>query len=122
MDAFWGSSGSVHDAVIRNNRFLSCCEPPIIVNPGNPADEGPINSNVRIEGNYFEKIPGTAVMAKSVKGLTICNNRFATPTMPAIQTPWSSEVKIEGNTLVKVVLPADGDDLACPGVAVRLRP
>ena len=101
VDAYWYSASTVHQAVIRNNRFLSCYGPPVLVNPGNKMDEGPVNENIRIEGNYFETIPGTAIMAKSVKGLTIVNNRFATGTMPAIQTPQSMDIKIEGNQLVK---------------------
>ena len=103
VDAYWYESCTVHNAVIRNNQFLSCYGPPVIVNPGNKVDEGPVNENVRIEGNYFETFPGTAVMAKSVNGLTIVNNRFATGTMPAIQTPQSMNIKIEGNQLVKPV-------------------
>jgi hypothetical protein len=40
-------------------------------------------------------------MARSVKGVTILNNRFATPKMPDIQTPCSVDVKIEGNRIVE---------------------
>jgi hypothetical protein len=101
VDAHWYESCTVHNAVIRNNRFLASKGTPVIVNPGNTMDEGPVNDNVRIENNYFGAFRGPAIIAKSVKGLTILNNRFATPKMPEIRMPWSVDVKIEGNQLIK---------------------
>lgn len=98
VDAYWYESCTVQDAIIRNNSFLSCHGIPVIVSPGNEVDEGPVNSNIRIKGNYFENISGTAIMAKSVDGLMITGNRTTSKSLP-IETPASINVKIEGTIL-----------------------
>ena len=96
VDTYWYESCPVHQAVIRNNRFLSSQDTPVIVNPGNTVDAGPVNENIRIDGNYFGSFPSLAIMAKSVNGLTIISNRVSTATLP-VQTSACIGVIITNN-------------------------
>jgi len=96
VDAVWYSSSTVHNVVLRNNRFLSCGATPIHVQRVS-LDAGPVNENITIEGNFFGAFPGAAIDARNVKGLSVLNNRFASPKMPPIDTAQSVNIKIENN-------------------------
>jgi hypothetical protein len=67
----WFESGPVRDMTVRSNRFINCG---IQINPQvrNPKPEEPVHENIRIEENFFD---GGNISAKSVKGLTVINNR-----------------------------------------------
>jgi hypothetical protein len=88
----WFESGPVRDMTIRNNSFIGCG---IEINPQNkPAKaEEPVHENIRIEGNFFD---GSGVSAKSVKGLTIINNRSTSGKIP-VRSNACTDVKTENN-------------------------
>lgn len=67
----WFESGPVRDMTVRSNRFINCG---IQISPQarNPKLEEPVHENIRIEDNFFD---GGNISAKSVKGLTVINNR-----------------------------------------------
>lgn len=97
---FWFESGPVRDVAIHNNRFIKCAEPVIRIAPENltARPNEPVHENIKIIGNDFDLLGGSAIAAKSVKGLTITDNRFSTKTLP-VQTEVCTEVLIEKNSL-----------------------
>ena len=98
-DDFFCEGALANGVTIRRNHFDGCNKAAIVVSPGNSEDRGPLNFNIMVDSNCFGKdIPPTAIKAKSVKGLTIINNRFASKALPAIETTESVDVKIENNT------------------------
>jgi hypothetical protein len=73
----WFESGPIRDMTIRGNRFIECGQngsPALWINPHNSrAEPGqPVHENIRIEDNLFDQC---GISARSVKGLTIVNNR-----------------------------------------------
>jgi hypothetical protein len=94
----WYESGPIRDLTIRNNEFIQCAQnghPVIWINPhnGNSDPALPVHEQIRILDNDFD---GGGVSAKSVKGLTITNNRFAGKSLP-IQHTACTEVVVENN-------------------------
>ena len=94
----WFESGPINDLVIRNNRFIQCGQdgsPVVWINPHNaaPKPEASVHQNIRIEGNFFD---GGGVSARSVKGLTVVNNRSTGGNVP-VNTQACTEVKAENN-------------------------
>lgn len=94
----WFESGPIRDLTIRNNKFIPCAQnghPVVWINPhnGNADPELPVHEQVRILDNDFD---GGGVSAKSVKGLTITNNRFAAKSLPVQHTACPDRV-IENN-------------------------
>lgn len=75
----WFESGMVRDVAIRNNHFIECGTPVILISPENDKQEGYVHRNIRIVNNRFQLLGGDAIFAKSVDGLQIKNNLFMTP-------------------------------------------
>lgn len=75
----WFESGMARDVTIRNNQFIECNEPVILIAPENSRNEGCVHRNIRIQNNRFQLKGKGAVSARSVDGLQITNNFFLTP-------------------------------------------
>jgi len=90
----WFESGPVRDMTVRSNRFINCG---IQINPQvrNPKPEEPVHENIRIEENFFD---GGNISAKSVKGLTIINNR-STAGDVKVSTTACTDVTLNNNKL-----------------------
>ena len=72
----WFESGPVRDVTIRDNRFIECGTPVILIAPENDVDGGFVHRNITIENNHFQLAGQVAVSAKSVDGLTVRDNEF----------------------------------------------
>ena len=90
----WFESGPVRDMLVRSNRFITCG---IQINPQvrNPKPEEPVHENIRIEDNFFDN---GNISAKSVKGLTVINNR-STDGEVKVSTTACSDVTARNNNL-----------------------
>lgn len=75
----WFESGMVHDVTIRNNHFIECGEPVILIAPENSRNEGCVHRNIKITNNRFLLTGKNAVSARSVDGLQIKGNLFLHP-------------------------------------------
>lgn len=80
----WFESGPVCDVTIRNNRFIDCASPVILIAPENDKDLGPVHSGVRITDNDFifsASGPQKPVLieAHGTKDLKINGNRSNIP-------------------------------------------
>lgn len=99
----WFESGMARDVTIRNNNFIECGGPVILIAPENDRNEGYVHRNIAITNNRFQLIGADAVSAKSVDGLKITDNLFITPkastTEDLIKTRECKDVKIEGNII-----------------------
>lgn len=97
----WFESGMVRDVTIRNNNFMECGGPVILISPENDRNEGYVHRNIAITNNHFQLTGTNAIFAKSVDGLKITDNLFLSPT-PAeisnlIKTQDCENVFMEGN-------------------------
>lgn len=97
----WFESGMVRDVTIRNNNFMECGGPVILISPENDRNEGYVHRNIAITNNRFQLTGTNAIFAKSVDGLKITDNLFLSPT-PAeisnlIKTQDCENVFMEGN-------------------------
>ena len=70
----WYESGYVRDLTIRNNKFISCGEPVILIRPETTVSEGAVHQNVKIENNEFILRNEIIVGAKSTKNLIVTGN------------------------------------------------
>lgn len=95
----WFESGMVRDVTIRNNNFIECNEPVILIAPENSRDEGCVHRNIRITNNRFQLVGKNAVSARSVDGLQIDGNLFLHP--EAIKTEELITAKDCQNILIK---------------------
>lgn len=99
----WFESGMARDVTIRNNNFIECGGPVILIAPENDRNEGYVHRNIAITNNRFQLTGTDAVSAKSVNGLKITDNLFITPkastTEDLIKTRECKDVKIEGNII-----------------------
>lgn len=75
----WFESGMVRDVTIRNNNFIECNEPVILIAPENNQNKGYVHRNITIANNRFKLIGKNAVSARSVDGLKINGNLFLHP-------------------------------------------
>ena len=75
----WFESGMVCDVTIRNNNFIECNEPVILIAPENSQNKGYVHRNITIANNRFKLIGKNAVSARSVDGLKINGNLFLHP-------------------------------------------
>lgn len=75
----WFESSMVRDVTIRNNNFIECGTPVILISPENDKNEGYVHRNIRITNNRFQLSGGDALFAKSVDGLSVTGNLFLTP-------------------------------------------
>ena len=72
----WYESGFVNDLTIRNNRFIRCAEPVILIEPGNTKANNAVYQNIKIENNEFVLRNELIVQAKSSKNLIITGNKI----------------------------------------------
>ena len=88
----WFESGPVRNMTIRNNRFM---DSGIQFSPRNhdPNPEAPVHENIRIESNFFT---GGGIKARSVKGLTVINNRSSVGKVPVV-TEGCTDVTVANN-------------------------
>ncbi|WP_278703916.1 right-handed parallel beta-helix repeat-containing protein [Parabacteroides goldsteinii] len=75
----WFESGMVRDVTIRNNNFIECNEPVILIAPENSQNKGYVHRNITIANNRFKLIGKNAVSARSVDGFKINGNLFLHP-------------------------------------------
>lgn len=99
----WFESGMVRDVTIRNNNFIECNTPVILIAPENDRNEGYVHRNITITNNRFQLTGTDAVSAKSVDGLNITRNLFLTPKSinikELIKTQECNKVVIENNII-----------------------
>lgn len=81
----WFESGMVRDVTIRNNNFIECNEPVILIAPENSRNEGCVHRNITITNNRFKLIGKDAVSARSVDGIKINRNLFLYPEVVNIE-------------------------------------
>jgi hypothetical protein len=70
----WYESGYVGDMTIRNNKFIRCTEPVILIESGNSIENNHVYQNIRIENNEFVLRNELMVSAKSTKYLSVTGN------------------------------------------------
>lgn len=70
----WFESGYVRDMTIRNNKFINCAEPVILIEPGNSVSNKAVYQDILIEGNDFFLRNSLIVKAKSTSSLQITGN------------------------------------------------
>lgn len=75
----WYESGMVRDVTIRDNRFVECGSPAILIAPENDRNAGCVHRGICIENNHFRLSGGKAVSARSVDGLRIQGNTITGP-------------------------------------------
>lgn len=99
----WFESGMVRDVTIRDNNFIECGSPVILIAPENDRNEGFVHQNITIENNRFQLVGSEAVSAKSVDGLNIIGNLFLVPKLltleDLIKTRECNKVVIEKNII-----------------------
>ena len=99
----WFESGMARDVTIRNNNFIECGGPVILIAPENDRNEGYVHRNIAITNNRFQLTGTDAVSAKSVDGLKITDNLFLTPKAftleDLIKTRECKDVTIDGNII-----------------------
>lgn len=99
----WFESGMVRDVTIRNNNFIECGDPVILIAPENDRNEGYVHRNITISNNRFQLTGADAISAKSVDGLKITDNLFLSPKTSTldelIKTQECKNVTIEGNII-----------------------
>ncbi len=99
----WFESGMARDVTIRNNNFIECGGPVILIAPENDRNEGYVHRNIAITNNRFQLTGSDAVSAKSVDGLKITDNLFLTPKAftleDLIKTRECKDVTIDGNII-----------------------
>jgi len=97
----WFESGMVRDVTIKDNDFIECGEPVILIAPENDRNEGRVHRNISILNNRFRLRPqgSGAISARSVDGLTIRDNLFLRP-QPA-QAPGLIHVQDCDNTTIE---------------------
>ena len=72
----WFESGMVRDVTIRNNNFIECGAPVILIAPENKCNDGYVHRNITITNNRFNLKSAEAISAKSVENLKITENLF----------------------------------------------
>ncbi len=105
----WYESGKVTDVTIKNNYFIECGSPVILIEPENKVNEGSVHRNITIENNKFrlKEKQTEAIRAKSVDGLIIRNNLFIAresvddPTDTFIKTTDCQHLLIQHNRIEK---------------------
>ena len=97
----WYESGSVRDMTIRNNTFLYCAEPVILINPENSVPNHSVYRRIRIDSNTFVLRHASAIRAKSTKGLIFrANNIYAGRKLDnaaSMQTSDCADIQIKDN-------------------------
>ncbi|RLD19459.1 MAG: right-handed parallel beta-helix repeat-containing protein [Bacteroidetes bacterium] len=70
----WFESGYVRDMTIRNNKFVSCAEPVIHIEPRNIKANNSVHQNIKIENNQFILRNHLVLQAKSASNISITAN------------------------------------------------
>jgi len=70
----WYESGFVRDMTIRNNKFISCAEPVIQIEPRNKKANNSVHQNISIENNKFLLRNKLIFKAKSAKNISVVGN------------------------------------------------
>ena len=70
----WFESGYVRDMCIRNNKFIHCAEPVILIEPNNSKANSDIHQNIRIEDNEFLLRNMLVLKAKSASHIRLTGN------------------------------------------------
>jgi hypothetical protein len=100
----WFESGYVHDMTIRNNKFINCAEPVILIEPGNSVENNSVYKNIRIEKNEFMLLNELMVKAKSTENLIIKENHIVSEKKlndeMTIKTSDCIEVELEQNVYI----------------------
>lgn len=91
----WFESGPVHNVTIRDNEFIECGEPVILIAPENDKNGGFVHRDIKIYGNRFLLKGNTAISARSVDGLDIHDNFITGP-----DSPESDAIKVTDSRLI----------------------
>ena len=102
----WFESGMVRNVIIRNNNFIECNTPVILIAPENIQNKGYVHQNITISNNRFQLKGDDAISAKSVEGLNITGNLFLTPENSnlekLIKTQECNNVTIKDNIIEEI--------------------
>jgi len=100
----WYESGYVRDLAIRNNKFIRCAEPVILIEPGNSIANNTVYQNIRIANNEFVLRNELIVKAKSTKTLSVKGNTIYAERKlndeVAIKTSDCADVKMGQNNYI----------------------
>ena len=101
----WYEAGPAHNVVIKDNRFIDCVSPVILVAPEASVNDGPVHENISIRNNTFENTgrfqpsnPSAEIRARLVKNLEVKGNTVIAPSRGAtlkVNTESCSPVTIE---------------------------
>lgn len=96
----WYESGPVRDVTIRNNKFVECSSPVLLLWPENDRHDGPVHKNITVAHNTFSFMDSdnpVVIKARSVDGLTVTGNSYATsaPLESLFQLKDCEKVQIE---------------------------
>ena len=74
----WYESGAVHNLTVRDNTFIDCGKPVVLIEPESRINGGAVHRNITIRDNFFYLGEGetVAVWAKGVKNLKVERNHF----------------------------------------------
>jgi hypothetical protein len=70
----WYESGYVRDLCIRNNKFVLCAEPVILIEPRNTEENSRVHQNIRVENNQFLLRDHLVLHAKSASNISVTGN------------------------------------------------
>lgn len=102
----WYESGPVEDLTIKNNIFIECQSPVILVAPEIRQFNQPVHSNIKIIGNRFLLPKPNVIDIKASTGILIKKNLFEFPYRGAetednlIKLENVNDSKIEGNRII----------------------
>lgn len=104
----WFESGMVRNVIIRNNNFIECNTPVILIAPENIQNKGHVHKNITISNNRFQLKGEDAISAKSVDGLNITGNLFLTSKNSnlekLIKTQECNNVTIKDNIIEEIYI------------------
>ena len=73
----WYESGPVRDLTIRDNRFVECASPAIVVKPETSCDvTEPVHSGIVVVGNSFVNMESPAVSISGAADVDVRDNRY----------------------------------------------
>ena len=78
----WYESGAVKNVLIKDNTFIKCGEPVILIKPEITYFKDYIHSNISIVGNDFDLIQDKAIHIESAKDILIKDNNFNDSNQP----------------------------------------
>lgn len=99
LAAYWFESGRIHDAVVKQNRFINCnalCADQVIdirVSGFDEHNAPPVHDRIEISENSFEKIRKYAVHAFGVKELVVKNNTLDGAPLDRTKISYTGNIK-----------------------------